>query len=200
MISHVEEVKGYVGRALTSGRLRLRPVRAAELDRLEQWWNEPELLPLQTGALLPRPAGGHIETFRDWYANTSASAVGLGIERIEQDDLLGAAVLYGATFGMPAATFAIQLRPDMTGRGYGTEATRLMVDYGFSTLPLRRIELRVQAFNDRARKCYRKAGFVEEGVRRQVTFADGQWHDEILMGIIRPDWERRTPAAAARTR
>lgn len=189
MITDANDAMTFGEQVGRSARLRLRPVQEDELVLLERWWNCEALLPHQAGNVIPRPDGGRIEEFQRWYSNTDPAHVGFAVERLVDGELLGAAVLYGATYAAPAATFAIQLRPDVLGHGYGTEATRLIVDYGFRALPLHRIELRVYAFNDRAIRCYRSAGFVEEGTRRQVVFLDGQWHDELIMSVVRPDWD-----------
>ncbi len=53
---------------------------------------------------------------------------------------------------------------------------------------LNRIEIQVHAFNDRARAVYRKAGYVEEGVRREAVFHDGRFHDEVIMSALARDW------------
>lgn len=199
MVDSTDQALSYGEGVLRSQRLRLRPVQEADLTLLEQWWHIPGLLPLQAGHSAPRPDGAQLETFRAWFANASSDA-GFAVERLEDQELLGAVTLYGATARLTSATFAIQLRPDVSGQGYGTEATRLMVDYGFSTLPLHRIELQVYAFNDRALRCYRSAGFTQEGVRRQVVFVDGQWHDQILMSVLRPEWEATRPVETDATR
>jgi len=54
------------------------------------------------------------------------------------------------------------------------------------------VQLEVWAFNERALRCYRAAGFTEEGRRRQVTFHDGRWHDEVLMSVLQPEWAAGT--------
>lgn len=74
------------------------------------------------------------------------------------------------------------------GQGYGTEAMRLMVDYGFRELNLHRIELDVYPFNPRAMHVYEKIGFKREGVLRDALFFDGEYHDEIIMGILKHEW------------
>lgn len=74
------------------------------------------------------------------------------------------------------------------GQGYGTEAGKLMVDYGFKKLKLHRIYLRYLAYNIRGLKSYLKAGFKSEGRKRQHIFRDGFWHDEVLMGILREEY------------
>ncbi|MEM1045103.1 MAG: GNAT family protein [Pseudomonadota bacterium] len=70
-------------------------------------------------------------------------------------------------------------------RGYGSEATRLLIRFGFEQLGLNRIELEVFAFNPRARHVYEKAGFVHEGTRRQALWWDGRPIDAHVMAIVR---------------
>lgn len=83
------------------------------------------------------------------------------------------------------ASFAIGINfPDWLGKGIGTEATRMVLDFAFSTLKLHRISLRVIAYNSRAIRSYEKAGFVIEGREREAGFVDGEWHDDIMMGIL----------------
>ncbi|MCA9996054.1 MAG: GNAT family N-acetyltransferase [Anaerolineales bacterium] len=77
------------------------------------------------------------------------------------------------------------------GQGYGSEATRLMLAYGFRQLALHRIELEVYDFNPRAQRVYEKAGFVREGVRRDVLLWDGAYYSAIMMSILAPEyWEQ----------
>ena len=78
--------------------------------------------------------------------------------------------------------------PDDYGGGYGTEAMRMMVDYGFRELKLHRISLGVFAFNPRAIRVYEKVGFKREGVLRDILFYDGEYHDEIVMSILEHEW------------
>jgi RimJ/RimL family protein N-acetyltransferase len=73
-------------------------------------------------------------------------------------------------------------------KGYGTDATRAICDFGFGELRLERIGLSVYAGNDRARRAYEKAGFTHEGTMRHAHFARGTHHDVHVMGIIREEW------------
>ena len=70
------------------------------------------------------------------------------------------------------------------GRGYGTEATRLMLDYAFTVLGLYNVMLRVYAYNPAALSAYEKAGFREFGRRRQCRVFAGQRWDEIFMDCL----------------
>ena len=77
------------------------------------------------------------------------------------------------------------------GKGYGTEAIQLILEYGFRQLQLHRIELEVYDFNPRAQHVYEKVGFVREGVRRDVLLWDGVYHSAIVMGILAEEYEAR---------
>ncbi len=70
------------------------------------------------------------------------------------------------------------------GKGYGTEAIRLILDYGFNYLNLNNIKLDVMEFNERAQKCYKKCGFKEYGRRRKCEFINGKYYDVISMDIL----------------
>jgi RimJ/RimL family protein N-acetyltransferase len=83
---------------------------------------------------------------------------------------------------------------DAWGRGYGTEATRLMIDHAFGSLGLHRIALFVFEFNERAIRAYRRVGFVVEGRSRESVWRDGRWWDELAMSILDSDWRRTNDA------
>jgi RimJ/RimL family protein N-acetyltransferase len=90
-----------------------------------------------------------------------------------------------------SCNFRIAVGPRGRNRGLGSEATRLIVDYVFAELPIHRIGLDVFSFNPRAAHVYERVGFVVEGVQRSTLFWDGEYHDSILMSILRPEWEAR---------
>jgi len=71
------------------------------------------------------------------------------------------------------------------GKGKGTEAMRLLIDFVFNEMNINKINLRVYSFNKRAIRCYEKCGFIKEGVLREEIFRGGEYHDEIVMGILR---------------
>jgi len=75
------------------------------------------------------------------------------------------------------------------GKGYGTDATNAIVDFGFGQLRLERIELDVYAYNERGRRAYETAGFVHEGTLRRAHFDRGQRHDVHRMAILRDEWQ-----------
>jgi len=74
-------------------------------------------------------------------------------------------------------------------KGYGAEAVRLILDYGFKTLNLHNIMLSVHADNYAAISCYKKAGFTETGRRREWVFKNGEYIDKIYMSILAREFE-----------
>jgi RimJ/RimL family protein N-acetyltransferase len=74
------------------------------------------------------------------------------------------------------------------GKGYGTEAMKLILRFGFCELNLHRVSLSVFEYNQRAIKSYEKAGFRLEGRERESILRDGRRYDVFYMGILREEW------------
>lgn len=89
------------------------------------------------------------------------------------------------TFGMAI------LDPAYIGKGYGREALGLFLDWAFRIQNFRRIGLITWADNERAVRCYKACGFVEEGREREAEYVAGQYVDIITMGLLRAEWEAR---------
>lgn len=128
--------------------------------------------------------------FAKWSKNDVAGSAGLSIQD-ENGSLIGHATLWGGSLPTRIATFAIIVGPPFVDQGYGTEATRAMLRYGFDELGLHKIELQVDAVNRRAIRAYEKAGFAQEGIRRAAVFHDGTFYDHVLMGILEEEYRLR---------
>lgn len=116
--------------------------------------------------------------------------VDLAITLKDGGDYVGEAVLKDIDGVNRTAGFRIALAGQVHfGKGYGTEATRLLIDHGMRTLRLHRIELEVYDFNPRAQRVYEKVGFVREGVRRDVLLWDGVYHSAIVMGLLEHEYQ-----------
>jgi RimJ/RimL family protein N-acetyltransferase len=87
------------------------------------------------------------------------------------------------------ATFYIAIaEKENWSKGFGSEATQLMVDYAFDTLNLNRIQLHVSAENEHAVKVYQRMGYKIEGTLRQAMFHHNRYSDFYVMGMLREDW------------
>jgi len=86
---------------------------------------------------------------------------------------------------------------DCWSKGYGADALRVLLTFGFEEMNLHRIALNAFAFNERAIACYRKVGFVEEGRERERIFTEGAYHDLLCMSVLAREWrdhERQAPS------
>jgi RimJ/RimL family protein N-acetyltransferase len=77
------------------------------------------------------------------------------------------------------------------GKGYGTEALRLVLRYIFEELNLHRVSASVAGYNEGAIRFFERAGFVTEVQWRKAIHRDGQRWDLLLMGLLREEWQSR---------
>lgn len=77
------------------------------------------------------------------------------------------------------------------GKGYGSEAMLLLLDYGFGIVNLHRIELNVFSYNERAKHVYEKLGFKVEGVQRDALYYNHSYHDSILMSLLEHEYREK---------
>ncbi|MHB8647223.1 MAG: GNAT family N-acetyltransferase [Thermomicrobiales bacterium] len=103
---------------------------------------------------------------------------------------IGTVSLFGINERNGRADFGILIgEADARDKGYGTEATRLMLDYAFTALGLRNVALTVAEWNVAGQRAYTKAGFREYGRRRQCWPMGGRWWDEIAMDCLATEFE-----------
>ena len=170
---------------LTGELVVLRPFRERDVDALLEVCDDAEAM---------RLTGTHDEfteeQVRTIYAdrNNETERLDLAIEDRATGACVGEAVLNDWDPGNESCCFRILVLAAGRDRGLGSEATRLIVRYGFEQLGLHRISLEVYAFNPRARRAYEKAEFVVEGTLRDALLWDGEWVDAVVMSILAPDW------------
>lgn len=111
-----------------------------------------------------------------------------GIRTLEDEKLIGFVDLSGATpHGDTFVAIGIGER-EYWGKGYGTEAMKLVLGFAFLELGLHRVSLDVFDYNPRGYKSYEKAGFKHEGRVREMIKRDGKRYDVLFMGVLREDW------------
>ena len=114
----------------------------------------------------------------------------LVIVDLKEDKLIGSISLNDIDHLSRTATLGIFIGDkDYRSRGYGTEAIKLLLDYGFNYLNLNNINLSVFEFNERAIRCYEKCGFKVYGKRTKSKFINGKYYDEIFMEILSDNYK-----------
>jgi RimJ/RimL family protein N-acetyltransferase len=115
-----------------------------------------------------------------------------GIETLDAK-LIGNLGLEGIDWKNRHAVFGIVIgEKEYWGQGYGTEAITALLGFAFKEMNLHRIRLSVYEYNKRAVRCYEKCGFKLEGRLRQARFHDGQYYDELVMGILREEFMKNS--------
>jgi RimJ/RimL family protein N-acetyltransferase len=177
----------YAGQLLVGQRVRLRGTREDDLPTLARWLMDPEIRSTQSNIVLPLSEATARELIAGWSKNEGTD-IGFSIEALDSERVVGHTGLFGGSVKDRDRSVGIYIGPPFLNQGYGTDAMRLMVDYGFRELGLHRIDLTVLSFNTRAIAAYRKVGFVEEGRAREAVFHDGQWYDRVSMAILAGEW------------
>ncbi|EID55225.1 GNAT family N-acetyltransferase [Saccharomonospora xinjiangensis] len=168
----------------------LRPVRRTDACALVAMLADPEVRRL-TGThrtLAPRE---ELRQAEQWYSSRGDHTDRLDLAIVERvtGAYAGEAVLTDLDRDNRSCSFRIALASRrLFGRGYGTEATRLLLAHAFGTVGLHRVDLEVYAFNPRALRVYEKVGFVWEGTKRQALYWDGEWIDAHVMGMLAREW------------
>ncbi len=180
---------------LTGEKVVLRPfVMQIDAAALREMLQDPEALKL-TGSChgpddMPDWDDAAEAGFWKWYGtrNDQADRLDLAVVDRASGQCVGEVVLNDWNDGNQSCSFRTILGPRGRDRGLGTEATSMIVGYGFEKLGLHRIALEVYAFNPRARHVYETVGFVAEGILRDALRWDGEWIDATVMSILAPEW------------
>jgi RimJ/RimL family protein N-acetyltransferase len=113
------------------------------------------------------------------------------IRTLEDDRLIGEVGLDGVQWNHGDTFIGIGLgEREFWGKGYGTDAMRVILRYAFNELNLHRVSLNVFEYNRRALRSYEKTGFKVEGRARKFLSREGNRWDLIFMGILREEWEK----------
>ena len=166
----------------------LRELRGEDLPDLRAWMTDGPTADM-LGDRFTRPqTWEQTEEYLRERLEGAAGGAHFAIAEPEKLRYLGEISLTGVDAVARRARLTVVLKPECQGRGYGTEAVRLMLRYAFDYLNLERVALAVQADNPRAIRAYEKAGFVHEGRLRREVYRAGKYVDVLMMGILREEF------------
>jgi len=165
---------------LQGQKVYLSPISLDDAETYAAWLNDLETTRFLVQATKQISLHGEREVLEHLSKGQNYAIVELGSDR-----LLGNCGLMDIEETNRTAEVGIFIGLDAArGKGYGTEALRLLCDYAFNVLNLRSLMLRVYDYNERAMASYRKAGFREAGRRRKAHFYGGAYHDVVLMDLL----------------
>jgi RimJ/RimL family protein N-acetyltransferase len=178
---------------IASGRVFLRPFEAADAEVYRRWRADAEPMalagwheraPLSLAQVEQRIARIADEQGKDVYTFVICVAADerpIGEIMLADLDHTNGSAQVGIVIG----------EPDQWGKGYGTDAVRALVDFGFAELRLERIWLEVGTENPRAQRSYEKAGFTQEATFRHDRWEGGRYTDGHVMSILHDEWQSR---------
>lgn len=171
--------------------VRLRAIEREDIPRFVRWLNDPEVIEF---LLMNAPLSKAME--EQWFEKQVAAAPHTGqvlaIEVLLNDDWIhiGNTGLHNIEPVHLCAELGIFIgEKTFWNRGFGREATRLMLKHGFENLNLHRIYLYVYENNLHGIKAYESAGFVKEGVLRDGVYKNGRYLNVVLMSILHSEWK-----------
>lgn len=176
--------------AASTHTVNLRALEQADLSAVRAWHNSPSV----RDATFSFPFPASVEGEQAWYERNVVAGDGrnaiFGIApEAATDAIIGLAMLRNIDWISRNAWFGLFIgAEDARGRGYGSQACKLTLDFGFRNLGLNRISLEVAATNEAAIRLYQRAGFQVEGLLRQARFVAGDFIDVRLMAILAHDF------------
>ncbi len=174
---------------LTGEKVNLRTLKRSDIESLLRWFNDSEVIHY-VNFHLPMTEMTE-EKYIENVAMSSTDVVFI-IEALDDDNkLIGTMGLHGINPKDQNGSFGIVIgEKSHWGKGYGTEATQLIIEYAFHQLNLHRISANVLAYNERSLRMLNNLGFQEEGRQREAMFKNGEFHDIVMFGLLRDEWEK----------
>ncbi len=172
---------------LKSARIQLRALTEKDLtEEYLQWLNDDEVCRHNSHAIFPNTE----QKMKDYFNRLdSQKEVVLAIIDSEADKHIGNISLQNINWVSRNAEFAILLGDKKYwGKGYGEEAAKLIVDYGFDRLNLHRIYCGTIEGNEGMKKLAVKLHMQKEGARRQAIYKEGKYLDIIEYGVLRNEY------------
>lgn len=176
--------------------LRLRPVAEADLDELDDMFNDPAAIGEFNWAGFVGVGG-----WRRRFAENGLIADDKTVLMVECDgETLGFVSWFRVQTGntVYCVEFGISLWPRARGKGHGAAAQRLLARYLFAHAPINRIQAVTEIGNLAEQRALEKAGFTREAVMEGRTFRDGEWRDEVLYRMLRTELPLTPDGAAPR--
>jgi RimJ/RimL family protein N-acetyltransferase len=169
-------------------KVRLREYRKEDIKLAKDFMNNPEIRKFLYPGI---PYLITLEDEEKWYeSNTSLKdEYSFAIETLTEKKYIGGCGVNKIDWKNSVAEVGVVIgNTEYLGKGYGTDAMRILIKFIFNQMNIHKIRLKVFSFNKRAIKSYEKCGFIVEGRMREEIFRDGKYHDNIVMGMLKEEY------------
>ncbi|HEY0964738.1 MAG TPA: GNAT family protein [Candidatus Paceibacterota bacterium] len=167
-------------------RVKLRPLSEEDVPFVTKWINDPRVTQFLM-AYLPMTREEELGWIRSLATGKPGNIV---LMMVVDGKPIGTMGIHHINYRHGIATTGALIgEPEYWGKGYGSEAKTLVLEYCFNTLNLRKICSEVIAFNERSVKYSLKCGYEVEGRKKLHHFAKGQYWDVIQLAVFRENWQ-----------
>lgn len=178
-----------MSRFLEGERIYLRPFGKADIPIWYNWFNSPEVTEHMYKGAFPNTEAAQEEYLQ--YLSKSKNDVQLAIVLKEKNVLVGIVGIHKIDWIHRRGDISIVIGDrSHQGEGIATDAISLMVEHAFTKLNLHKLTAGMSSKNKGSTGCFKKNGFVDEGTLRKQFFYKGSYVDELVMGLLREDWEK----------
>ncbi len=173
---------------LEGERVELRRHVRANYELYARWYGDPEIWHLTSWTPAPLSRSAVERLFEDRELSPTDDSFAIHVRG--DDEPIGVISLMNISEANESAELSVIVgHPDDRHKGYGTESIYLLLRYAFKSLGLNRVGLSAFDFNGEAISAYEKLGFVVEGRFRHAIKRRSNFHDAILMSILRSEWD-----------
>jgi len=172
-------------------KINIRPLRLADAKSIYKNVNDPLVTKWTLHLSYPYPKDGAAKFIRKSYQDATRGRTYLfGICEKDSDDLIGLVSLMNIDPSTKSGEVGYWLGRKYWGKGYTSEACKLIINFGFKNLKLHRIYAKLFSPNIASKRVLEKAGMKPEGVLRDARHRYGKYHDELRYGILCSEYDK----------
>jgi RimJ/RimL family protein N-acetyltransferase len=173
---------------LRAGKIGLRARVEADIPILHTELYEDVAIRSQADSRPWRPVSPGSAASPYAISEPSDDAAIFSVVELAGNELAGDALLWGIDLHNRMAHVGLSLRPAFRGRGLGTDVVLALCDYGFAIRGLHRLQVDTLAGNAAMIRAASRAGFVREGTIRRSAWVNGDFADEVILGLLETEW------------
>ncbi|NME67395.1 GNAT family N-acetyltransferase [Flammeovirga aprica] len=167
--------------------IALKPLSKENVTSFYQWLNDPEVIRYSLSLFQKLNTEADIDF---WYKGVLRDTKTLSLGIYVDEEFVGYAGISSLSSVNKSGEYYIFIgNKDFWSKGVGTEVTRQIIEIAFVEKELERLMLTVSVPNQGGVKAYKKAGFKEEGRLRNAALRDGEFHDKIIMSILKSEYK-----------
>jgi ribosomal-protein-alanine N-acetyltransferase len=172
------------GAAFIEGdKVNLRTIEEEDLEFIRDSFNQPEVWK-NLDYKIPQ----NLKQEREFFEEVISSEDSVNLAICSDNQLMGLIELKEQENGDGVAEIGIWIAPDYHGNGYGTEASKLLVDHAFKELRYHKVYARAFESNKASQTVWKKLGFEKEGELREQAYRKGSYEDTYIYGVLEDEW------------